>query len=791
MSRRLTELRHVLASLTRYWGLSLLNIAGLAIAFAATFIIALYAGDELTYDRFLPDANRTFLLTVAYGAPGKPLVSSDKSPAGMGHWLRANPEVEVVARLHDAESPLRSDRHEALEHYYFADENLFSVLRLKAIHGDLATALSDFSNIVITRNKALRYFGRDDVVGQTLVMDEVQLKVTAVLADYPPNIHLEREIFVSNRGGYSMLTTLDANPEWLWDSSYTYVRLKPGASLSQDALESLARRNWKGDFNRPAAWELIALPDLHFRPQADSQMKPRGHLDTVVGMIAVACLILTLAAANVASLMSAQIEERTEEMTVRRALGAQRGHLILQIIGEAVVINLLALVTGLTLAERLLPYVNAQLGLKLALWSSPASMAPVAIAVTAIGIASTLYAAARLSTGSRREADADRTKKRLSYLGRMGWITVQFALLITLLIGAHTVHRQWLFAMDEALNFDADDVVLITVSDGKGQEASFKDHILAIPGVEGAAYSRFVPVYRNIRPGWLKAPSGQVVQFTRESVDTEFFRLFDLPLLAGRGLSDVYRVEPPPKEVVINRTAVKAFGYKTPQDAIGRSLVYTADGKRMTSSIIGVVGDMRTATVRDALAPMMFDSQSKYFTVLSVRIAKAGQERTLAAIDAQWRRDYPQAGPIERRFFSAYLSEQYHDMLQQWRVFGMLSVVGICLNVLGLSGLSIYLARSRLREMAIRNALGARLLDIFRLRVQPFVKPLIVANLAAAMISWPVMSWWLGSFEAHVDLSPLSFIGAGVLTVLITLLTLTIHVFLSSPARSSQPLRDD
>jgi len=792
MSRRLTELRHVFGSLTRYWGLSLLNITGLAIAFAATFIIAAYVRDELTYDRFLPDADKTFLLTADYGAPGKPLVSNDKTPAGMARWLRPNPAVEDVARLHEATLPLRSDRLEALQQFYWADPNIFSVLRLKVVHGDPNTGLGAYDTVVLTQKMARLYFGREDIVGKSLVLDGfAHLTVSAVLADYPPNTHIEREIFVFSRGGYSMLVDLDANADWLWDSSYTYVRLKPGALLSPGALKDLAQRNWTGGFNHPAAFELVSLPDLHFRPEADSQMKPRGHLDSVMGMAFMACLILTLATANVAGLMSAQIGERSGEMAVRRALGAQPRHLLFQIMAEAAVTNVVALVAGVALAERLLPYINAHLGLRLVLWSSPVFLAVIAAAIATTGTTGTLYAAMKLSTVSRQALRDGKAGGTWPHLGRMGWITVQFALLVILLVSAHTVQRQWQFAMDGALNFNADRVVMITVSAGKGQDPAFKSHLLAMSGVQGAAYSRFVPVYRNIRPGWFSAPSGQVLQFTRESVDADFFRFFGVRILAGRGLSDVYASDAPPKEVVINQTAAKAFGYKTPRDAIGRSITYTADEKQVTSSIVGVVSDMRTATVREPLAPMMFDGQSKYFTVLSVRIAKAGQDQTLAAIDRQWRRDFPQAGPIERRFFSTYLLDQYRDMLQQWRVFGLLSAVGICLNVLGLSGLSIYLARVRLREMAIRNALGARLPDIFKLRIQPFIKPLIVANLAAAMISWLLMSWWLSSFTARVDLSLLSFAGAIGLTVLITLLTLTAHVFLSSPARSSQPLRDN
>lgn len=792
MNRRLAGMRHVYGSLTRYWGLSLLNVIGLAIAFAATFIIAIYVRDELTYDRFLPDVDRTFLLTAEYGAPGKPLVNSDQTPAGMARWLRPNPAVEAVARLHYADLLLRSDRREGLEHAYWADENIFSLLQLRPVHGNLDKALGDFDTVVITQNKARQYFGRENAVGQTLILNNgTRLKVTAILADYPPNTHLEREIFVSSRAGYSMLAVLDFNPDWLWDSSFTYVRLKPGASFAPGNLETIARRNWVGAYTPPVGFELVSLPDLHFRPDADNQTKPRGHIDTVVAMVTVAVLILILAAVNVAGLMSEQIEERSGEMAVRRALGAQRHHLLLQVLSEALVTNLVALIAALTLVEHLLPYVNAQLGLELILWSSPGFLAATGAAVFGVGTASSLYSALKLSAVARQEVHTGGKVEKWSYMGRMGWIAVQFCLLITLLIAADTVQRQWLFAMGSALNFDADRVILITIDKEKGQDPNFKRQILAIPGVEGAAYSRFVPVYRNIRPAWFTAPSRQVVQFTRESVDMDFFKLFGVQFLAGHGLSHAHLTDYPPKEVVINRTALKAFGYRTPQDAVGQSITYTADGRQVTSSIVGVVNDMRTATIRDPLAPMVFDGVSQWFTILSVRIAKTNQQESLAAIDGLWRQNFPKAGPMERRFFSEYLREQYKDMLQQWRVFGLLSFVGICLNVLGLSGLSIYLARARLREMAIRNALGARLVDIFRLRMQPFVKPLIVANLAAGLISWLAMSWWLSSFKARVDLSLMSFVGAGGLTVLITFLTLVTHVFLSSPARSSQPLRDD
>jgi len=262
-------------------------------------------------------------------------------------------------------------------------------------------------------------------------------------------------------------------------------------------------------------------------------------------------------------------------------------------------------------------------------------------------------------------------------------------------------------------------------------------------------------------------------------------------LLAGRTFSHVYSENHPPEEIILSRSAAEALGYHNLADAVGRPLDYQGDHAHLHARIIGVADDMRVDTVRQPLQPIVFDNQSFFFSRLNVKLRPGREAETLATIDRLWQTDYRTVNPINRRFYSDYLRALYNDMIQQWWAFGLLSVVGVCLSVLGLTGLSIYLARTRRREIAIRNALGARLWDIFRLRLQPFVKPLAVANLGAGLLSWLVMSWWLSSFSAHVDIGPLPFLVAGAITVLITLATLTTHSLLAAPARSSQPLRGD
>ena len=791
MRLRAPLLVHIARSLLRFWGVGLLNVAGLSIGFAAAIIIALYVKNELEFDHFIPDADRVMLLSTVYSPLNSAVVSNDKSPAGMAGWLRTDaPAVEATTRLHPVEWSVRSPRFQSLEYFYWADSNLFDLLRVKAIAGDLKTALQKPYTTVLTRKMALRYFGRDDVIGQTLFINgNSPVIVTAVLTDFPANSSLNREFFVSAASDYSMLFVLDANPDWQWSSSYTFVRLKPGAHLAPEDVRRIAARHWHNNFNLPVKFRLTPLTDLHFQPEADSQMSPRGHLDTVTAMVAVAGLILFLAAVNFAGLMTAQIDERNSEMAIRRSLGARRHHLFLQVLFEAIAMTILAALAGLTLVERLLPAINPLLGLRLSLWASPGFVACCAAGAVLAGTAGGLYPALVLSSVPASQVRGGGEPSGRSYLSRVGWITVQFSLLIMLLVSSQIVYRQWAFASGAALNFDAARVLQIEVFSQGGLDENFRRQILALDGVQDAAFSRFIPEERDIRPAWSSSPTGQRVQFNRQSVDTNFFRMFGVRLLAGRNFSATYNANNSPTEIILSRSAAEALGYHRPSDAVGHVLDYEGDHARIRSKIIGVADDMRIDTVRESLQPIIFDNQAFFFTRLNVKLKPGKEAATLVAIDNLWKLTYPNANPINRHFYSKYLGELYHDMIQQWWAFGLLSVVGVVLSVLGLTGLSIYLARTRSREIAIRNALGARRWDLFRLQLEPFVKPLILANLAAGLMSWLLMSWWLNSFKAHVDINPTSFLSAGAVTVLVALITLTAHNFLTSPARSSQSLR--
>jgi|GEM_PF-3981806 len=793
MRDMITLIRSLCLVVASRWGVYVLMILGLSMAYATALSITLYVRDEFTYDRFLGNTERLYLVSARYGPEGQPLISSDVTPGGIARWVRdeTDGDIEAIARLVPVEWPLRSDHRSVKERFYWADEAIFDLLQLPVRSGDLHSALSKPGSVVMTERMARLYFGHTDVTGARMFSKGgLSLEVTAVLQDFPANTHLEREIFISGNAEYAMLSILDHNPDYLWPIAYSYVRLRPGVSADVAArhLSDLSRSRWQGPNNLPVGFRLIPVTDLHFQPQSDGQMKPRGHLNSVRTLMAVAVAVLVLAGINCTGLILAESHERGREMALYASLGATRWRQMTYILREALTVNLLSAGIGLAALERLLPLINAGLGIRLTLWQAPLLVLGVtAAAALVMGVLCGLYPAARIT----RQAAEGRRSGTASPQRWRGWVTAQLVLVIGLLIVTHSMARQWHYATREAPQFNGDDVLMVRLIDEAGVNRRFEAQVRTVEGVEAVAESFGVPTTAFVRPGWIRKADGHLVSFLRNSVHPDFFRVFQVPVLAGQNLSGTFLEPENPRDILINLAAVRALGYDSPQAALGQSIDYETDRTRFRSRIIGVVPDIRFATVYEPAQPMVFDNFSKYFTQVNIRLTPENRNRTLGRIDALWASAAEGRMPVERIFYREYQQNQYHDLQQQVRTFALVSAVAMCLSILGLSGLSIFLTRHQRREVAIRRALGARFREIFLLRLRPFVVPLIVANLMAWGLAWGVLKVWLEAFDAHVPVSGLSFALASLVATGIALLTLAIHAALTIRRTPMRVLRHE
>lgn len=796
-----------------------ISLFGLSLGFAAALLIALYVRDEVSYDSFIPGYDRTYQLEQIFAAPGQPLIVTPTIGFEYAALLKLDfPSIEAIARLLPNRRTLRHGQIEADENLYWADPDLFEVLPLRPIAGNLSTALRSPDGIVLTRSMARKYFGRDDPIGEEIQIDNrIPMRVTAVLEDLPSNTHLNLQIIASGIGANSELSLLDKDEQTgghtahVYSIAYTYLRLRPGASA--DALRRalpafLARR----DANfvrlyRHAALALTRLDQVHLTPVTEQSMKPRGDWPTLYATSLGGALILLVAAINFINLTTARATQRAVEVGVRKTSGATRRQVMAQFLGETTLYAVLSMIIAVVIVALLLPRLNAFLDRAIVFAWSDLSLVGTLIGVALlIGVLAGIYPAMVLSSFSpasvlKFSVHGFAGSKRL----RETLVTLQFAVLIAFTIASTVIYQQMHYALNEGLRVDKDQVLLISTP----CTGAFPGEVRTLPGVRLAACANSPALNLMEEAHWgLRLPDGTLVQIDGDSVDYGFLELYGLRPIAGRFFShdhpgDSAALElgdaldgalgkgaPPDRSatplgpVVLNGAAVRLAGFKSPEDAIGKRLY--AGGRPL--DVIGVVRDFSLDTVRKKVPATFYVIFPPSFDVLSVKLSGREIPRTLTAIDHLWK-STGNIKPITRFFLDQHMQELYLDITRRAQAFGAFSAIAVSIAAFGLLGLAIFTAAQRTKEIGLRKVMGASRADILRFLGWQFARPVLWANLVAWPCAYVVMQRWLEGFVYHVRLDPLIFVGASAVALVIALATVAGHALLVARAKPVAALR--
>ncbi len=798
---------------------SIINITGLAVGFTAALLIALFVRDEFSYDRFFPDYQHIYLMGSETSLPGRAKETPDATPAELAPFLKADfPEIAAIARLGPDDLLVKQGAVENTEHIVWADPTIFDIFKFKVVAGKLENALNDSNGIVITRNVARKYFGRDDAVGQTLEFKMIDItsgastsdvfRVMAVIADLPSNTNLAINIIADAQNANSFITKIDNKPpgqdRWRPDS-FTYLKFAGSAAADhvQEGLPGFIERHKPG-VGKPgdglyAKLILRPLASQHLTPgQSGLLWKPRGNIGAVYAMGAIGFLIVFAAAINFVNLMTARAMRRAIEVGVRKATGAGRRDLIAQFIGEAVIYVVIGMGCGLMLTAALLPRLNTFLDrtIELGLLRDIRSAGIVAAFAVVVGVLAGAYPA--LILASLRPAAVLRgiVGQRASSRIRQSLVVLQFAVLIGILIPTAVVYRQTQYALTEAQRLDTDQVVFIR---NPCMEA-FKEGLRTISGVRDVACSAAFSFGVNgggapMRTTPARNANGAYVTLSRVSVGYEFFTFFGLKPIAGRFFSEARPADVMPTDpnapvqgaVVLNETAVRLLGFASPQDAVGKS---TSLNEKIGTpvEIIGVVPDFLFDAVHKAVPPTVYDTGRDPQIATWVRIEGARAPETLAAIDKLWR----QVGtvqPSHHDFLDHDIAGFYEDITRQGTLFSVFAAAAVAIAALGLFGLAAFTAEHRTKEIGIRKALGASRRDVLRLLVWQFTKPVLWANLLAWPVAYFVMRRWLDGFAYHIDLEFWMFLAASALALAIAVITVVGHALLIARAQPVAALR--
>ena len=799
-----------------------INILSLALGLAACVMILLYVRYETSYDAWLPKAEDTYVLQQSSIDTESGNVFRFQGSAHVaGTMLKKDfAEVEKLAYLLPGSPMILQDGQSMVgEDVMFTDGDFLNIVELPLVRGDRATALARPDSLVLTRSEAVRRFGTENVLGRTLTFvragNPADYRITGILEDLPKNSHMALSMIAR----FDPKTYFGEDSEafqtaWGFIAGNVYLRLKPGADPDriQAAIPQWEKRNipdqQSGDqtinLGTTDDWNLMNVRDVHLGEAQDGAMTPGNDATTIATFTIVALLILALACINFVNLATARASHRAREVALRKVLGASRRQLIVQFLGESLLVTALAMVIGLGLLELALPFLSSYLDadLQLDYLGSEGMLPPILLLIVLVATAGGLYPAFFLSRfkpasvlKANRSAETPGTGRLRTML-----VVAQFAISIGLIICTAVIYSQTLYALTADAGYKRDG--LLQISGLSRPEVEPQAELLAreiakIEGVVSVARSNIgVDAGGNSDTFVYRPGNPKPFRLFTNRVDDRFFQTMGIDMLAGRSFSqeqakDVGAIagDAPPEEIrafaarginlVINASAAARLGFGSPQEAVGQQLmlgIVPDEYGPVAATIVGVAADTRFRSVRDPVQPSFFRYTPANLPLMEVRYDSADPQAVRSRIEALWKRQVPSV-PFNAEFADEIVAELYTAETARGEIFAGFSVFAVFIGCMGLFGLAAFTADRRTKEIGIRKVFGARVRDIVKLLAWQFSKPVIVANLIAWPVAWWAMRDWLNGFDVRIDLTPGPFVLAGVLALVIALGTISGHAF--------------
>jgi putative ABC transport system permease protein len=799
-----------LRALRRHLGYTVVNVGGLAVGIAACLLIGLYVRHEWSYDRFHEDAERIHRVVGDYGASVEPV-----APWPAVRTLRQQNPSLTIAPFFEVDALVgRKTRHTNEKHVYVAKPAFFDVFTFPLRRGE--ATLGRPYTAVLTPDMAEKYFGDADPIGKSLEVtgltrdSTLSVTVTGVLEPIPDASHFHPRLVVS-------WATLDAafgfsekqRNSWQGGAFRAYLKVPEGTPPSAlgDRFTRQVQQRAEDQWSTDVSFWLQSITAIHLHSDFTLEIEPNGSAAYVYLFIGVGGIILLLAGVNFVNLALARSVERTREVGVRKAVGAGRGHIVRQFLAEAAVLAGGAAALALGLAAAALPLFRTLTGIPLArgVLVEPATLALLAGIAAVVALGSASYPAFVLSrfdpatvlgSASRGAARGGRQASGL----RRGLIVFQFAAAVVLAAGTIAAAWQLDYLQAADLGFAKEQVVTVpmppSATDGR---PAFQRELEQQPGVQAvsrASASLPASLVRSAGFAFAEAdrPKKDYHNLRFVTVGRDFFEALGAEPAAGRFFDPDRAADA--STVVVNRAAADLLAQDLapdapmPEAALGRTLTSTVDWLVDQSRVVGVVEDVRLATLYESAEPVVFVPTSILHRTYYLRVDGAGAEPALTEAEEVWNEFFPDA-PFayefaDRAFASAYRADQRTGTL-----FGVFAALAFAIAGLGMFGLAAFAVRQRRREIGVRKAIGATAEQIVGLLSKDFVRLVAWAIGVAVPVAYVGIRWWLGTFARHIDLGGSVFLLASGGAIVVALTAVGLQAVRAARIDPAQVLRSE
>jgi putative ABC transport system permease protein len=803
---------------------SLLSILVMVIGLTTALLTFLYARYEFSYENWLADAGNIHRVDADYHFPGAAPYPTGFTGRPTGPAMkRYFPEIADFTRIAQFQSTVERDGEVFDDPVDFADPNYLSFFDFQMMEGERETVLGDISSVIISERSAEKYFGVEPAIGKILTINGVRdYRVTGVFRDLPDNTHLANDIMVlydeSALSPFFTDTTVMEN--WNLIIVQTYFKLNPGARIETLAagMDEFTRSNYKHPSPLRAQMNPLdfvnlrvgPISEIHLYSESVNELKPGGTIETVLGLVAIAVLILIAVVVNYINLATALSSLRAKEISLRKAMGARDGQIRLQFFAEALLLALIAMLVSFVAVQAMLPWFSEFLNLRpdtLQVFSDPVALAAMLAITVTLGLVSGAYPAIYLARVKPVEAlSANRSGERTTARSRALLVTLQFSVSVGLLIAILIVTRQIDFVTSMDIGVDTDNITVVRLPNLDAGQATptLLEEIRKIPGVISAGASSNVPTDGPVISTGVDIPGRDdedALSAWYASVDAGFLETYGIAILAGRGFSEDFPVDrrasvpqdQPDVEgtVLVNETAVRFLGFQNNQDVLGfryrinASINYSG---QFWVTVVGVVPDFQFGSAYDQIQPTFFTQTEDAFFAISVKTTADAIEPVQAAIKEIWDRVLPGTN-LTINPMSELIDGQYDAVNRQAASLQFLGIVAIVIACLGIFGMASFMVERRTREIGMRKVLGARVSQILTLLLAQFSKPVVLANLLAWPVAWFLMRDWLDGFTYRIDLTAMPFLLAGLISLAIAWLIVSLHALRAARSNPVHALR--
>lgn len=778
-------------SLAKSKGFSAINIIGLSVGLATFSLIAFYVYHELSFDRYHKNGDRIFRIVENLRTENELLLQSTSSPPMGPNMLKDFPEVEKYVRFQNWDLLVERNGTSFYENdSYIADSTVFDVFSFNLIKGDKRTALREPFSIVITEAMAKKYFGNEDPVGQVLKIGRDNYNVTGLVEDVPENSHFRFSCLLS----FSTWSSYPNNKRgeedgWFWNGFHTYLLLRDAQSIDN------VRAKMKGFIDKRIEKGGMYYEDLPLQPLYSIYMATprswengtRGSMNNVYILSIIAVFILLIACFNYINLATARASRRLKEVGLRKALGAQRRMLVMQFLGESIIVTVLASVFAAILAWIALPAFRTLVESELSLSVLPDTwivVMGIVLIVLFIGFLAGAYPALIISGFQPLQIFRPSLKGVYSHHNfRRVLVSMQFVISITLVAGTLLVHDQIELVRSQDLGFNKNAMLLLPFN----RDSAINNHLdfiknefKSLKGVRAISATSTVPgqstnnLYTSVEIADGKmSPTNINYNF----VDHDYIPTYEIKMLAGRNFSKEVKADDT-TAFIINETGMKDFGW-TLETAIGKKAELGYKGK-----IIGVMKDFNYRSLHMKVEPLMM-VLTRGAGQLSVRLNDNDIPATVARIEQKWKELVPHL-PFDYSFLDVDYDRQYKADQQLSKVVSIFTGLSIFIGCLGLLGLASFAVERRTKEIGVRKVLGASVANVVMLIAREFVLLIIIAAIVATPITWMLIQRWEQNFTLQAVINPLRFLMAGAFVFIVAWLSIG---FLSVRAATANPTK--